>query len=246
LDVDDIRFMDSSTCGTGTTLCGTACVNTATNNQNCGTCGTTCPAERTCQSGKCQCPTGYTDCGGQCVDTRIDAQNCGSCGSVCSGMCTNGVCQASACGPNSPKGTSNCQAYAAITLGKYWINNNVWGASGATGSQCIWQTCQSGNTIGWGTSFNWNGSTSQVKSYASAVLGWHWGNKIPAAQTGLPVQLSSGKSVTCGWTYRAPTSGTFDVAYDLFAHTIANPGSSDNPTDEIMVWLDRSGGAAPY
>jgi hypothetical protein len=134
-------------------------------------------------------------------------------------------------------------AYASIILGKYWINNNVWGASGATGTQSIWSTCNSGNTIGWGTDWTWSGSASQVKSYASSVLGWHWGWKVSGS--GLPVQLSANRTITCGWTYRVNSGQTIDVAYDLFAHTLSNPGTNDDPTDEIMIWLYRSGGAAP-
>jgi hypothetical protein len=132
---------------------------------------------------------------------------------------------------------------ASITLGKYWINNNLWGASGASGTQSIWSTCSSGNTIGWGTDWTWSGSAGQVKSYASAVLGWQWGWKISG--TGLPVQLSANKTITCGWTYRVNSGQTIDIAYDLFAHTLSNPGTNDDPTDEIMIWLYRSGGAAP-
>ncbi|HEX7501203.1 MAG TPA: hypothetical protein VF524_13005 [Polyangia bacterium] len=37
---------------------------------------------------------------------------------------------------------------------------------------------------------------------------------------------------------------TIDVAYDLFAHTQSNAGTNDNPSDEIMIWLYKNGGAA--
>jgi hypothetical protein len=133
---------------------------------------------------------------------------------------------------------------ASIVEGKYWINNNQWGTSGASGWQGIWGTCTSGNTIGWGTDWTWSGgSNSQVKTYASVVLGWQWGWKITG--TGLPVQISANKNVTCGWTYRVNAGTTIDIAYDLFAHSLANPGTNDNPTDEIMIWLYRAGGAGP-
>ena len=133
--------------------------------------------------------------------------------------------------------------YASITQNKYWINNNLWGISGATGWQGIWDTCTSGNTIGWGTDWNWSGTSNQVKSYASAILGWHWGWKING--TGLPVQISANKNVTCGWTYRVTPGQTIDVSYDLFAHNSTNPGYADQPTDEIMIWLYKAGGAGP-
>jgi hypothetical protein len=41
------------------------------------------------------------------------------------------------------------------------------------------------------------------------------------------------------------TGGVFNVAYDLFTHSMAMPGSSDDPLEEIMIWLYREGGAGP-
>jgi hypothetical protein len=243
LSVDDVQFIGNSACTGSLTLCGTGCVDTTTNNAHCGACGNACVSPRTCGSGVCNCPSGYANCNGQCVNLQIDAQNCGGCGQACTGVCTSGSCQASSCTANMTQQNKTSTAYASIILGKYWINNNVWGASGATGTQSIWSTCNSGNTIGWGTDWTWSGSASQVKSYASSVLGWHWGWKVSGS--GLPVQLSANRTITCGWTYRVNSGQTIDVAYDLFAHTLSNPGTNDDPTDEIMIWLYRSGGAAP-
>jgi hypothetical protein len=244
LSVDDVQFIGATACSDTLKLCGTGCVDTSSNMSNCGSCGNACTGSRTCSSGKCVCPANYTDCNGECVDTKIDAQNCGGCGKACTGVCSAGACQASSCTADMPQQGKTSTAGASITLGKYWLNNNLWGATGASGAQSIWSTCSSGNTIGWGTEWsNWTGDAGQVKSYDSAVLGWHWGWKI--TNTGLPVQLSAGKTITCGWTYRVQAGQTIDVAYDLFAHTQANPGTNDDPSDEIMIWLYRSGGAAP-
>jgi hypothetical protein len=131
-------------------------------------------------------------------------------------------------------------AYAQIVLGKYWINNNLWGISGATGQQGIWSTCSSGNTIGWGTDWSWSGGSNGVKSYASAVLGWHWGWLVPSG-TGLPIQISAASNITCGWTFRVVPGGTINVSYDLWTHTVSNPNSTSSPADEIMIWLYRQG-----
>jgi hypothetical protein len=106
----------------------------------------------------------------------------------------------------------------------------------------VWSTCSSGNTIGWGTEWNWTGG-SGVISYVSAVLGWHYGWKL--TNTGLPVQISAGKKITCAWTYKVTPGKIINVSYDLFAHTQANPTGDDKPSDEIMIWLYRAGGAAP-
>ena len=244
LTVDNIQFVAATACTGSLKLCGTGgCVDTNTNSAHCGECDHACTNSRTCSSGTCVCPSGYTDCSGECVNTQIDAQNCGGCGKACTGVCSAGSCQESTCKADMSQQGKTSTAGASITLGKYWINNNQWGASGGSGSQSIWSTCSSGNTIGWGTEWNWSGGAGQVKSYASSVLGWHWGWKVSGS--GLPVQLSSNKNITCGWTYRVNSGQTIDVAYDLFAHTLSNPGTNDDPTDEIMIWLYRSGGAAP-
>jgi hypothetical protein len=244
LAIDDVQFLSGSTCSEGQELCGLGCVDTSTSSLHCGKCGNACESPRTCSSGKCACPSGYTECDGTCVDVKIDAQNCGGCGKACTGVCSGGSCQESTCKANMTAQNKTSTSGASITLGKYWVNNNQWGTSGASGSQSIWSTCSSGNTIGWGTSWSWSGgSSAQVKSFASAVLGWQWGWKI--ANTGLPVQLSANKTITCGWTYRVQPGQTIDIAYDMFTHTSSNAGTNDDPADEIMIWLYRSGGAAP-
>jgi len=139
--------------------------------------------------------------------------------------------------------TSSCAPYAAITAGKYWINNNTWGSNAGKGSQCIARTRFSGGTLGWTTTYNWTGQYNAVKSYASVVLGWHWGLK--RSGTGLPTKLQAGKNIKTGWTFTPAKSGTFNVSYDLWLHTTASPTYNSTPTDEVMVWLYRSGGAGP-
>jgi xyloglucan-specific endo-beta-1,4-glucanase len=141
------------------------------------------------------------------------------------------------------RATTTCEAFGSITMGKYWLNNNTWGAGSGSGQQCIWNTSQSGSTIAWGTSWNWSGQPSQVKSFDSSVLGWHWGWKNSG--TGLPVQLSANRNVSSGWNFQPSGSGTFNVAYDLWLHTISNPDWSNQPSDEVMIWLYRAGGAGP-
>jgi len=143
------------------------------------------------------------------------------------------------------KGTENCAAGGAIAEGEYWLNNNQWGKDAGKGSQCVWETGRSGDTFGWGTSWKWTGEQNSVKSYVSAVLGWHWGFK--AQGTGLPIRLSAGRSVRSSWDFKVTkrTANTMNVAYDLWLHDIAAPDWQNQPTDEVMVWLYRSGGAGP-
>ncbi|WP_187414755.1 GH12 family glycosyl hydrolase domain-containing protein [Nonomuraea sp. PA05] len=136
-----------------------------------------------------------------------------------------------------------CNAFDSVTMGKYWVNNNLWGQDSGTGTQCVWAGSTSGSTISWGTSWNWSGQSNQVKSYASSVLGWHWGWKL--SNTGLPTQVSANRNVSTTWNYNVSTTGTMNVAYDLWLHTISNPTWENNPTDEVMIWTYRTGGAGP-
>jgi hypothetical protein len=67
------------------TCCGTTCVNTATDLNNCGACGNVCLGG---QLPAC--------CAGGCTDLATDDFNCGFCGHRCdpahSEVCTGGVC----------------------------------------------------------------------------------------------------------------------------------------------------------
>ena len=44
-----------TSCSTGLEACGSACVNTMTDPQNCGGCGKACATGQTCSGGACQC-----------------------------------------------------------------------------------------------------------------------------------------------------------------------------------------------
>ncbi|RIV39238.1 glycosyl hydrolase [Micromonospora radicis] len=131
-----------------------------------------------------------------------------------------------------------CRSSDLIDIGKYWIPNNQWGATGATGSQCIWTNGGSGDRIRWGTDYTWSGDAGSVKSYAAAILGWHWGWRRP--NTGLPVQVSANRNVNTSWQFTVTGSGNMNVAYDMWFHPMANPGAGDQPTDELMIWLYRA------
>lgn len=143
-----------------------------------------------------------------------------------------------------------CTAFDTVTLGKYYVNNNLWGQDKATGSQCVWDNSRSGSTISWGTNYSWannsKGTDSDVKSYASTVLGWHWGWKVDKASTGLPIRVGDRKPVRTTWDFTLPsTPGTMNVSYDLWLHAKNTADWQDQPTDEVMIWLNRQGGAGP-
>jgi hypothetical protein len=110
------------TCPASRTLCSGKCVDLLTDNNNCGSCGYTCPTGTRCEgSGTCSvittipttaipvkvtgvslpvdrfglCPKGYSVCGSDCVFLANDSYNCGACGVACSGAskCVAAFCQ---------------------------------------------------------------------------------------------------------------------------------------------------------
>jgi len=96
---------DAGTGGTGGTAacidtetkCGTKCVDTYTDPDNCGGCGNICNGVKSaCANAVCSCEVGLMDCNdGFCTDTYDDNDNCGGCGNVCdSGKhCEDGFCK---------------------------------------------------------------------------------------------------------------------------------------------------------
>ncbi|HLK35557.1 MAG TPA: hypothetical protein VKU41_02310, partial [Polyangiaceae bacterium] len=119
-----------SACSTGYTDCdkvaATGCeVNTTTDTNNCGACGTACNlphATPLCLLGRCVaavCSAGYTDCdllspNGCEVHTAADPNNCGSCGHVCqlahaTAACGAGTCAIASCAP----GYKDCDGNAS-------------------------------------------------------------------------------------------------------------------------------------
>lgn len=140
---------------------------------------------------------------------------------------------------------------APVIKGKYYISDNQWGnTDGSHGwvSMWNWGTGQAGTSWGWGQQFSLTGLGYTVKAYPSCVLGWHWGypTGYPAAPTGLPARLWDNKNVNTGWNFTIDptTNATQNVSYDLWFHTESNP-LYETPSNELMVWLDRRGGAGP-
>jgi hypothetical protein len=86
-------LQDGSTCNL--TICGNLCVDTSTDDSNCGTCNNACTGGSSCSNSQCQCSGGLTYCSGSCVDTTMDNSNCGACNNPCgtNETCTNSVCQ---------------------------------------------------------------------------------------------------------------------------------------------------------
>lgn len=119
------------TCNSGRADCdglaGNGCeISTATDPENCGSCGTVCLAGGVntvgvCSGGVCgvQCRTGYADCNGDPADgceinSRTNVSHCGGCGNACMlppGAANAGVaCSGGDCVLDCYEGYSNCDS----------------------------------------------------------------------------------------------------------------------------------------
>lgn len=161
--------------------------------------------------------------------------------SVAPAIAATGACLAalSACAvPAKATQYSNSRG-GSLPDGHMSLVNNWWGVgSGVSGWQDVWLY----DTNSWGTDWNWSGGKSyNVKTYAEMVDGWNWGgfNGSP-----FPYQISGGHSVNVWWYFNNNNSGTQDVSFDCFFSPSSNPGYQ-NPSDEMMVWLQANGGAGP-
>jgi hypothetical protein len=95
--------------------CGSTCLNTSIDINNCGGCNAKCSGGTVCMGGHCGClPSGapcsmtQTCCpNAGCADLMTDLRNCGTCGHSCGdgSTCVGGVCK---CGNTTCTGTQVC------------------------------------------------------------------------------------------------------------------------------------------
>ena len=126
-------------CPDDTTSCNGACVNLATDVQNCGVCGATCSNDERCSDGACvlDCVSGQTTCGGTCVDTTKDLAHCGGCGVACAAgeVCSNGACALSC-----QASLSECEG-TCVDTSKDVEHCGACGGACAAGEVCSNGTC---------------------------------------------------------------------------------------------------------
>lgn len=135
--------------------------------------------------------------------------------------------------------------FGTIFVSKYYLNNNVWGKKSAPGSTSkIWNVNDS-SPLSWGTQYDFSKSTKayEVKAYLSVISGWHWGNW--SKDSGLPVRLTDKWELRSSGSFKVKNPGVQNVAFDLWFHELKHPGNSDNPKDELMIWLASYQGAGP-
>jgi hypothetical protein len=134
-------------CAPGETLCDRTCVDTKTDNFNCGGCtgieDHICHGLSSCIGGQCQCPSGQTLCGNpaECVDLNTNS-NCGDCGNNCNNSPNpiGSSCQSSSC---------QCPADKPDVCGGLCVNkqtdNDHCGDLCLSCPTSLGQTCQNGS-----------------------------------------------------------------------------------------------------
>lgn len=108
-------------CPANLTACRSVCVDTTSDANNCGACGTTCQAGATCVNGACTlvCPAGMTSCGSDCVNLQTNPNDCGACGNVCpSGQtCAAGACSPTTCVDGTMPNPTGIPVYIDVSSG---------------------------------------------------------------------------------------------------------------------------------
>ncbi|RQM05736.1 hypothetical protein DH86_00003590, partial [Scytalidium sp. 3C] len=128
---------------------------------------------------------------------------------------------------------SFCTQYGTYTSGQYTVNNNLWGESSGSGSQCTYIDSISGSGVAWHTTWTWSGGDNQVKSYANSQVSL---NKKYVSDVGsIPTSVS--------WSYDN-TNINADVSYDLFTAADINHVTYSGDY-ELMIWLARYGSIQP-
>jgi xyloglucan-specific endo-beta-1,4-glucanase len=142
-----------------------------------------------------------------------------------------------------PAAPVSCAAKGCVlAFSPLYLLNNLWNASGATGTQSITVA----SPTAWSTTFSWSRPDDwQVTSYAAAILGWHWGWRVPRELTGLPIPVVGAQRVLTESAFTIMPAGSaplrYDMAYDLWLHGTPDPKpNGSDPRVEVMIWLSYS------
>lgn len=120
---------------------------------------------------------------------------------------------------------SLCSQYSSYTSGQYTVNNNLWGESSGSGSQCTYVNSISSSGVSWSTTWNWENNNSQVKSYANSQLSGLT-KKYVSNLNSIPTSVQ--------WSY-SNTNIVADVSYDLFTAADINHVTYSGDY-ELMIW----------
>jgi hypothetical protein len=153
---------NTMSCSTGTCPCGTGscawpgvccnatCVDPASNDSNCGSCGHACTSPLACNGGACQCngvicSAGDVCCASGCANLDNDPANCGACGTRCSANQTCGrdatgtiscLCNGVTCAVGE-----SCCGTSCVDTNTSFNNCGACGHSCKQGEQCLGGAC---------------------------------------------------------------------------------------------------------
>lgn len=119
-----------------------------------------------------------------------------------------------------------CGLYDYWSGNGYEVLNNLWGKDAASsGSQCTYVNGASSSGIQWSSTWTWQGSPNNVKSYVYSGRQVTRGRKISDIGS-MPTSIS--------WRYNTENIRA-NVAYDIF--TAADPNHANSGGDyELMIW----------
>jgi hypothetical protein len=145
--------------------------------------------------------------------------------------------------PAASAATTLCNSQtASVGGGTYIVQNNEWNSSAA---ECV--STDGGADFNVANSSINNGNGGAPGGYPSIYQGCHWGLCSSGGLTTTPIQasaLSPGK-VTTSWSTTQPSSGVYDVAYDIWFNRTSTTTGQPNCL-ELMVWLNHTGSIQPF
>lgn len=129
---------------------------------------------------------------------------------------------------------STSDRYGEINAGNYMVQNNIWNnANGASQSITAYQGA-SASSVAFLVSPSINVSSDEPASYPSAVYGWHYGEWHGGYQSAR--SIASIGSAPSTYEYCAPSSGRYNVSYDIWIHPESSPADPPGGT-ELMIWV---------
>ncbi len=88
-----------------------------------------------------------------------------------------------------------------------------------------------------------NNTGGTPAAYPSIVRGCHWG--ACTSNSGMPIPVNQLSSVTSSWTVTTPTSGVWNVAYDIWFSPNLDTTNGYAGGAELMIWLNWNGSVQP-
>jgi hypothetical protein len=146
----------------------------------------------------------------------------------------------------------SCQAGSDVIQEKetravagYLLNNNVWGKDKSPAGWQLIDILKPGEKLSWDVRYDWpvGSSPYSVKCYPSVITGWQWGAWSTDGR--LPRPVAALHKVSSGAKVQVTKPGVQNLAYDLWFHAEGPIADQKRPTEELMIWTNRFGGANP-